>query len=81
MTKIILKNVSENKIQWFCGNCNEPIYYVPENIASRPLIDSCPHCGATFTDYELCQSRIDMHNRLISEFPELARVFDKENEE
>ena len=81
MTKIILKNVSENKTQWFCGNCNEPIYYVPETIASRPLIDICPHCGVTFTNYELCKSRIDMNNRLISEFPELARVFDKENKE
>jgi hypothetical protein len=68
MPKIILKNISESKTGWFCENCNNRIYGVPENLFSRPLINECPHCGITFSGYELCQSRIDMQNQVFAEF-------------
>ena len=78
MSKIYLRDIAEGKTGWFCGNCGERILGVAENLFSRPLIDKCPHCGITFTDYELCKTRIDFHNRLIDEFPELAIGFNKE---
>lgn len=81
MSKICLKDIAEGQTGWFCDGCGKRILGVSENLFSRPLIDKCPHCGANFTDYELCQSRIDMHNRLISEFPELAIGFNKGNNE
>lgn len=68
MTKIILKEISDDKTGWFCENCNNQIYRVPENLFSRPLINECPHCGITFSDYELCKSRIDMQNQVFAEF-------------
>jgi hypothetical protein len=68
MTKIILKEVSEGVCRWFCDNCNQQIDNVPENLFSRPLIDKCPHCGITFSDYELCKIRIDMQNQVFAEF-------------
>ena len=68
MTKIILKEISDDKTGWFCENCNNQIYNVPENLFSRPLIDTCPHCGITFSDYELCKRRIYMQNRVFAEF-------------
>lgn len=68
MTKIILKEISEDICCWFCDNCNQQVDNVPENLFSRPLIDKCPHCGITFSDYELCKSRIDMQNRVFAEF-------------
>lgn len=68
MTKIILKEISEGICCWFCDNCNQRVDNVPENLFSRPLIDKCPHCGITFSDYELCKSRIDMQNRVFAEF-------------
>lgn len=81
MSKICLRDVAEGQTGWFCNDCDKRIFRVSENLFSRPLIDKCPHCGVVFTDYELCQSRIDMHNRLIGEFPELAIGFNKENKE
>ena len=79
MSKICLRDISEGMCRWFCDNCNQRIDGVSENLFSRPLIDKCPHCGVIFTDYELCKTRIDMNNRLISEFPELATGFNREN--
>lgn len=79
MSKICLRDIAEDQTGWFCDDCGQRILRVPENLFSRPLIDKCPHCGAVFTDYELCKTRINMHNQLISEFPELARGFSKEN--
>ena len=68
MSKIILKEVSKGICHWFCDNCNQQIDNVSENLFSRPLINECPHCGITFSGYELCQSRIDMQNRVFAEF-------------
>lgn len=68
MSKIILKEISEGNTGWFCENCNNQIHGVPENLFSRPLINECPHCGITFSGYELCKSRIDMQNRVFAEF-------------
>lgn len=81
MSKICLKDVAERQTGWFCDGCGERIFGVPETIFSKPLIDKCPHCGVVFTDYELCKTRTDMHSKLISEFPELAAGFNKENKE
>ena len=79
MSKIILKDVDEARTGWFCENCGKQIYGVPETINSKPLLDKCPHCGVTFSDYELCQSRLEMHRQLVSEFPGLTELFNKEN--
>lgn len=68
MTKIILKEISKGTCRWFCGNCNQRIDGVSENLFSRPLIDKCPHCNSIFSDYELCKSRIDMQNKVFAEF-------------
>lgn len=68
MSKIILKEISKGNPGWFCENCNNRIYRVPENLFSRPLINKCPHCNSIFSDYELCQSRIDMQNQVFAEF-------------
>lgn len=68
MPKIILKEISANKTGWFCENCNNRIYDVRENLFSRPLINACPHCGITFSGYELCKTRIDMQNRVFAKF-------------
>ncbi len=68
MPKIILKEISDDQTGWFCENCNNRIYRVPETLFSRPLIDKCPHCGITFSGYELCKSRVDMQNQVFSEF-------------
>ena len=81
MSRICLRDIAEDQTGWFCGDCGERIHNVPENLFSRPLIDKCPHCGVIFTDYELCKTRTDFHNRLIQEFPELAIGFNKENKE
>ena len=64
MSKIILKEVSKGTCRWFCESCNQRIDYVPETMFSRPLIDSCPHCGITFSGYELCQSRKDNDKKI-----------------
>lgn len=37
MSKIILKQISYNQTGWFCENCNNQIYDIPENLFSRPL--------------------------------------------
>lgn len=68
MSKIILKEISEGTTGWFCENCNNRIYRVPENLFSKPLIDKCPYCDITFSGYELCKSRIDMQNQVFAEF-------------
>lgn len=78
MSKICLRDIAEDQTGWFCNDCGKRISGVSETLFSKPLIDKCPHCGAVFTDYELCKSRLDFHNELISEFPELARGFSKE---
>ena len=57
MCKIILKEVSEDICRWFCESCGKKIDYVPENLFSIPLIDSCPHCKVVFNGYELCERR------------------------
>ena len=64
MSKIILKEVSKGMCRWFCESCNQRIDYVPENLFSMPLIDSCPHCGITFSGYELCQTRKDYDKKI-----------------
>ena len=79
MSKIILKDVDEDRTGWFCENCGKQIYGVPETINSKPLIDKCPHCGVTFSDYELCESRKEMHKKLVAEFPDLAVLFDHDS--
>ena len=68
MAKIILKEVSIGRCCWFCDNCNQHIYGVPETLFSRPLIDKCPYCNSIFSDYELCKSQIDMQNQVFAEF-------------
>lgn len=57
MNKIILKEVEEGTCRWFCESCGKKIFPVSETIFSKPLIDSCPHCGTVFDDYELCEQR------------------------
>ena len=79
MSKIILKDLDEDRTGWFCESCGKQIFGVPETINSKPLLDKCPHCGVTFSDYELCQSRLEMHRKLVGEFPGLAELFNKEN--
>ena len=64
MSKIILKEVSKGICRWFCEACDQRIDYVPENLFSMPLIDSCPHCGITFSGYELCQTRKDNDKKI-----------------
>lgn len=68
MSKIILKEISEGTTRWLCENCNNRIYSVPETLFGKPLINKCPHCGITFSGYELCKSRIDMQNQVFAEF-------------
>jgi len=77
MSKICLREITEGQTGWFCNDCDKRILGVSENLFGKPFIDKCPHCGAVFTNYEFCKSRIDSNNQLISEFPELARGFSK----
>lgn len=79
MSKIVLKDVGENQTRWFCECCGKHIEYVLENIFSRPLIDSCPHCGVMFSGYELCDTRRKFQSRLYGEFPELGEAAKKQS--
>lgn len=76
MSKIILKEISRGTCCWFCNNCNQRIDGVSETFSSRPLIDKCPHCNSIFSDYELCESRINMQNRVFAELD----IVDKETD-
>lgn len=58
MSKIILIETEPGKCRWLCESCGKQIDNVSETIFSRPLIESCPHCGIDFDSYELCERRL-----------------------
>lgn len=77
MSKILLKETEPEICRWFCESCGKKIDYVPENLFSVPLINSCPHCGVIFDGYELCERRKQTQRQIEDMLAKIKREYSK----